>query len=253
MRSQIAAISRVFMQACWNSALAWALALSVIVIGGAHGHSQWRAQEPALVKKAEARLTLDEVRELVSIPVLYTRDDPWIVHVVPTISFRGDHYAKKPTAEADKSELKRLDELKKKQKRSSIEPSALLAYAKADVGKRGPQLGLPSSLWCADAINAWLRKVGLPGSRSRMARSFAAHPNFVKVKKPVPGDIVVIARGRSKTYGHVALYNGKCGKGGIRMLGGNQGGGRVTDQCVYGRTVIAFVRPKALATQIASS
>lgn len=253
MLERIQSISRAFVR----SPLVIAIAISAVFLS------------PLAWKLPIASATIQVVApDLSPVPVLYTRDDPWTVIVVPTISYRGDHYGK-IKASADKSESERIEHLRKdekkpkKQKRSSVDDaikkasqSALLAYAKAAIGKRGPQLGLPSSLWCQDFINFVLRKVGLPTTGSRMARSSLTHPQFVRVAKPVPGDIVVISRGRSSVYGHVALYNGSCGKGGIRMLGGNQGGGRVTDQCVYGRNVVGYVRPKAIVTdtiQVASN
>lgn len=128
----------------------------------------------------------------------------------------------------------------------SASSDALIAHAKAEIGKRGPQLGLPPHLWCADFINHLMRSLGLAGSGSRLARSFLWSPHFEKVQEPRVGDIVVVARGRSKTFGHVALFNGRCGKGGIRMLGGNQRGRRVTDDCVYGARVVGYVRPRAI-------
>lgn len=226
-------------------AFVWAVAISAAILSP----MVWNAKATQHPVKDQARHT----PELSPAAVLFTRDDPWVVKEVATISYRGDHYAVKPTQEADRSERKRLEQLKKKLKRSNVDDvirrasrEALLANAKAAIGKRGPQLGLPGSLWCADAINYWLRKVGLPTTGSRMARSFVAHPKFEKIKAPQPGDIVVIARGRGTTYGHVALYNGSCGKGGIKLLGGNQGGGRVTNQCISGARVVGYVRPKTI-------
>lgn len=167
-------------------------------------------------------------------------DDPIIPTPVKTITITPVSAVRLGDTDATKAQPKQ-------NKKSEIEPAALLAYAKADIGKSGPQLGLPASLWCADFINRVMKRAGLPGTGSRMARDFARNRNFVKVSKPVPGDIVVVARGRGRLYGHVALYSGKCGKG-IRMLGGNQRGRRVTNDCVGGRNVVAFVRPKDLAS-----
>lgn len=244
MRERLAVIGR----GLWHSPLAWALVISLVVMSPL----AWKIiPAGATVSKDQSRLVSDVARELAPVPVLYTREDPWIVKEVRTTGYgRSDYEAATRIPNKDSDNNPRIevnDKAKKKQKRSEIEPSALLAYAKADIGKRGPQLGLPSRLWCMDYINRVLKRVGLPSTNSRMARSPLTHPQFVRVKKPSPGDIVVITRGRSSVYGHVALYNGTCGQGGIRMLGGNQRGGRVTNDCVRGQRVVGYVRPKAIA------
>jgi uncharacterized protein (TIGR02594 family) len=253
MRSLFARICH----ACWHSAFAWAMAICLGMISPLAWQLSTAGATHHVIKKDQARI-VPEARDLATVPVLYTREDPWIVNEVRTTGY-GRYYYEEATRPKDEEVAPRIEvneKAKKKQKRSAVEPSALIAYAKADIGKRGPQLGLPSRLWCMDFITRVLKRVGLPSTGSRMARSPLTNPNFVRVAKPAPGDIVVIARGRSSVYGHVALYNGSCGKGGIRMLGGNQRGGRVTDDCVRGRAVVGYVRPKAIASdtvQVADS
>lgn len=125
MRTFVRSISR----ACVRSGGFWAIVLSIATVGIAVPVT---ASINAPVTIAKSVVIKDQARhtpELAPVPVLYTRDDPWIVKEVKTISYRGDHYAKKPTIEADKSEQKRWEELRKKQKRSSVDP--LEAYASA--------------------------------------------------------------------------------------------------------------------------
>lgn len=240
MRKIAAAISYVCVR---TPAFAWAVIVSGVVMAPV----AWpllMPSEAAVVKLADPVIK-DQSRfvpELQPVSIPYIFEDPWVKGVT------------RVTDPIEPTPVKTIKIEKKKQKRSELPEelirkasrSALLSYAKANVGKRGPQLGLPGSLWCADFINAMLRRVGLPSTGSRMARSFVSHPKFEKIKAPQPGDIVVIARGRSSVYGHVALYNGSCGKGGIRLLGGNQAGGRVTNQCVSSVRVVGYVRPKTI-------
>lgn len=247
MLDRIQSISRAFVR----SPLVIAIAISAVFLSPLAWKRPIASATPVPVVVDDRALIVPELLP-VAVPHL---NDPWV---------RGVTRITAPIVPTPvKPIVIKKDDAKKKQKRSSVDDaikkasqSALLAYARTAIGKRGPQLHLPRSLWCADFINWAMRKIGLSGSNSRMARSFLSHPNFVRVAKPVPGDIVVISRGRSSVYGHVALYNGSCGKGGIRMLGGNQSGGRVTNQCVYGRNVVGYVRPKAIvidAIQVASN
>lgn len=77
--------------------------------------------------------------------------------------------------------------------------------------------------WCAAFANAVLSKAGYHGTGSLLARSFLGYG--IATKYPREGDIVVFARGRSKTAGHVGFYVGEETLDGvkyIKVLGGNQ-------------------------------
>lgn len=88
--------------------------------------------------------------------------------------------------------------------------------------------------WCRDFVNFTLRKAGYRvADHSRRARD--AVRLGARVSSPRPGDIVVM---RS----HTTFFAGWGGRG-VRGLGGNQGGGRVTLSSYPLSRVIAFVRP----------
>lgn len=78
--------------------------------------------------------------------------------------------------------------------------------------------------WCAGFVNAILEKTGVSGTDSLMARSFL---NWgTSTRNPKEGDVVVFARGKSRSTGHVGFYVGEKNVGGVRyilVLGGNQG------------------------------
>ena len=88
--------------------------------------------------------------------------------------------------------------------------------------------------WCRDFVNFTLRKAGYRvADHSRRARDAVRLGS--RVSHPQPGDIVVM---RS----HTTFFAGWGGRG-VRGLGGNQGGGRVTVSSYPLSRVIAFVRP----------
>jgi hypothetical protein len=67
-----------------------------------------------------------------------------------------------------------------------------------------------------------LESVGIPGTRSALARSFEHDGHFVKLAGPALGAIVTFWRGiKSRGLGHVGFYNGEQG-GYISVLGGNE-------------------------------
>ena len=76
--------------------------------------------------------------------------------------------------------------------------------------------------WCAAFANAILRRENMPTTHSLMARSFL---NWgVKTHDPKEGDVVVLARGKGKTLGHVGFFMGYEYIEGIKyvkVLGGN--------------------------------
>lgn len=88
-------------------------------------------------------------------------------------------------------------------------------------GKSG-KLGDP---WCAIAINAWLERSGIRGSRSPAARSYEHDANFIKLPGPSLGAIVTMWRGSTSSgSGHVFLYDGENSKG-VRGIGANESDG----------------------------
>lgn len=76
--------------------------------------------------------------------------------------------------------------------------------------------------WCAVFANAMLESVGIPGTRSALARSFEHSSAFIKLAGPALGAITTFWR-TSKTsgLGHVAFYAGEQA-GMIDALGGNE-------------------------------
>lgn len=97
---------------------------------------------------------------------------------------------------------------------------------------RGPKIdeyirlgkcGAPGQPYCAVVVNAALERVGIPGTRSAMARSFETSRHFVKLKGPAYGAITTFWRGsRAAGTGHVGFYVGQT-ENHIYTLGGNQG------------------------------
>lgn len=88
--------------------------------------------------------------------------------------------------------------------------------------------------WCRDFVNFTLREAGYRvADHSRRARDAVRLGH--RVATPQPGDIVVMRT-------HATFFAGWGGRG-VRGLGGNQGGGRVTVSSYPLSRVIAFVRP----------
>jgi uncharacterized protein (TIGR02594 family) len=85
--------------------------------------------------------------------------------------------------------------------------------------------------WCAIWANAKLEESGIPGTLSALARSFCDNPNFVKLKGPALGAIVVFWReSQNSGKGHVGFYMGETPTHimgetptHILTLGGNEG------------------------------
>lgn len=92
----------------------------------------------------------------------------------------------------------------------------IVAIAKRDLGKSGPQIGLPSRLWCGDALNRWRRKAGLTVVPSRRAIDQAAYGK--RLSRPVPGALLITSRGRGA---HVDVIVAVHGDGTVTTIGGN--------------------------------
>lgn len=73
--------------------------------------------------------------------------------------------------------------------------------------------------WCAVFVGAMLRRAGLRGTGSGLARSYLKYGR--RLDAPVPGCIVVLRRGNSATLGHVGFFVSRGGQH-IVVLGGNQ-------------------------------
>lgn len=81
------------------------------------------------------------------------------------------------------------------------------------------QLGDP---WCAIAMNAWLERAGIHGTRSASSQSFRHDANFVKLDGPALGAIAVYWRGsKGSGLGHVGMYVGETATQ-VLTLGGNE-------------------------------
>lgn len=72
--------------------------------------------------------------------------------------------------------------------------------------------------WCAAFVGACLEDVGIVSSRFESARSYLTWGR--QIDKPVHGCIVVFSRDGG---GHVGFLVGVDAKGGLLILGGNQG------------------------------
>ena len=95
-----------------------------------------------------------------------------------------------------------------------------------------------SSLWCARFMNFVLNRVGLKGTSSDMARSFASYGR--RVPGPRVGAIAVMSRGRNG--GHVGVVSGIDAQGNPIIISGNHG--RRVAEAKYPRgRIYAYVMP----------
>lgn len=123
-------------------------------------------------------------------------------------------------------------------RRKTVEPPPtvlLLAAASHDVSKGPRALGLRRSLWCADAINAWLRRIGVKGTGSPLASSFV---HWGKPAKPAPGVIAVKTR---RGGNHVVVI--KVIKGSTVIAISPNSGGKVREMRYSVRQFYAFRVP----------
>ena len=117
--------------------------------------------------------------------------------------------------------------------------SAIVDEARQLVGNTARQLGLPSSLWCADFMNYALKRAGKSGTGSHMASSFASYGT--RVSGPKVGAIAVMSRGRRG--GHVGVVSGIDGKGDPIIISGNHGR-KVAEASYSRRRIYAYVMPE---------
>ena len=94
------------------------------------------------------------------------------------------------------------------------------------------------TLWCARFMNFVLERLGLPGTASDMAKSFASYGK--PLQKPKVGAIAVMNRGKSG--GHVGVVSGFDKDGDPVIISGNYS--RRVAEAVYARSsIIAYVSP----------
>ena len=94
------------------------------------------------------------------------------------------------------------------------------------------------SLWCARFMNFVLKRVGLSGTSSDMAKSFASYGK--RLSGPKIGAIAVMSRGRGG--GHVGVVSGFDSHGNPIVISGNHS--RRVAEAVYSRSrIYAYVAP----------
>lgn len=101
--------------------------------------------------------------------------------------------------------------------------------------------GNPTSrrtLWCARFMNFVLERVGLRGTGSDMARSFASYGR--RLRGPRIGAIAVLSRGRGG--GHVGVISGIDARGNPIIVSGNHGN-RVAEAPYSRARILAYVSP----------
>lgn len=94
------------------------------------------------------------------------------------------------------------------------------------------------TLWCARFMNFVLRRIGLRGTGSDLARSFASYGR--RIGSPRVGAIAVISRGRRG--GHVGVVSGIDRRGNPIIVSGNHGN-RVAEAAYSRGRVYAYVLP----------
>ena len=106
-------------------------------------------------------------------------------------------------------------------------------------GRTAKQLGLPTTLWCADFMNYVFRQAGGKGTQSRSSRSYLQFGK--KLDGPRVGAIAIFTRG-GPTTGHVGIVRGTDGDGNPIVVSGNHG--PTVREAVYPKAkVIAYVMP----------
>ena len=80
----------------------------------------------------------------------------------------------------------------------------LVDEARRWIGSSAHELGVRSTLWCAAAVNKWLQDIGVRGTGSDQAASFAKYGH--KLPGPQVGAIAVMWRG--KGGGHAGVVSG---------------------------------------------
>lgn len=89
--------------------------------------------------------------------------------------------------------------------------------ARRYLGKTGPELGLPASLWCGDFVNLVRRQAGLRVVPSR--RAFDQAKFGRRLSRPAVGALLLTPRGRGG--GHVDWIVAVHADGSVTTIGGN--------------------------------
>lgn len=84
-------------------------------------------------------------------------------------------------------------------------------------GKRHPD-EVP---WCAAAVGYLLDLIGLPHTKSLLAKSYLNYGKEVDLSEAMEGDIIVLERNGKGWQGHVGIYAGGSSNT-VKILGGNQ-------------------------------
>lgn len=106
-------------------------------------------------------------------------------------------------------------------------------------GRTAKQLGLPTTLWCADFMNFVVKRAGGKGTRSRAARSYLKYGK--KLDGPRVGAIAILTRSGPQN-GHVGIVRGTDGQGNPILVSGNSA--NMVRQSVYPKhRVLAYVMP----------
>ena len=105
------------------------------------------------------------------------------------------------------------------------------------MGATARQMGVPSTLWCADAMGVWLRRAGYPSTGSRLAMSYARYGR--PASPTCIGCIAVLTR---RGGGHVGVVTGRDFRGNPIVISGNHN--RRVGEAVYpARRVVAYRQP----------
>ena len=119
---------------------------------------------------------------------------------------------------------------------ANVPGSRLVAEARRWIGTNPTTR---ATLWCARFMNFVLERLGLPGTASDVAKSFASYGK--RLEGPKVGAIAVMNRGKSG--GHVGVVSGFDKDGDPIIISGNYS--RRVAEAVYERSrIIAYVSPE---------
>jgi hypothetical protein len=99
---------------------------------------------------------------------------------------------------------------------SFVNHSGIVAAARRDIGKTGPQIGLPARNWCGLAIERWRRAAGLRLASSGLALDQARAGK--RIARPVVGALLITRR---KGGGHVEVISSVHADGTVTTISGN--------------------------------
>jgi uncharacterized protein (TIGR02594 family) len=122
---------------------------------------------------------------------------------------------------------------------------SLVDEARRWIGASAAQLGVRRTLWCAAAVNKWLANLGMRGTGSDMAASFAHYGR--RLSGPAVGAIAV---SRRRGGGHVGVVSGFAANGAPIVISGNCG--RVVCESTFmPGPIYAYVDPWARSAGVA--